>query len=69
MKVNIIKGPLFEQRKEQAQEYLYQVISNKVNRYLGINDPLKKDTYTLSESDITISGFSVYGATGEVPLQ
>lgn len=30
MKVNIIKGPLFEKRQEQAYELLYQIISNKV---------------------------------------
>lgn len=30
MKVNIIKGPLFDQKKQQAQELLYQIISSKV---------------------------------------
>lgn len=29
MKVNIIKGPLFEERREQAYEYLYQIIKRK----------------------------------------
>lgn len=32
MKVTIIKGPMFEQKKEQTQEYLYNVISNKVKK-------------------------------------
>jgi hypothetical protein len=32
MKVTIIKGPLFEERKKQAQEYLYHVISNEVKK-------------------------------------
>lgn len=29
MKVTIIKGPLFEERKNQAQELLYHIISQK----------------------------------------
>jgi hypothetical protein len=30
MKVTIIKGPLFEQRKEQAYELLYKIIKDEV---------------------------------------
>jgi hypothetical protein len=32
MKVTIIKGPMFEQKKAQAQEYIYQVIKNKTQK-------------------------------------
>jgi hypothetical protein len=32
MKVTIIKGPMFEQRKEQAQELLYKVIRSEVKK-------------------------------------
>lgn len=32
MKAKIIKGPLFEERKEQAQRLLYKYISEKVQQ-------------------------------------
>ncbi|CAG9608017.1 hypothetical protein NEOCIP111885_01709 [Pseudoneobacillus rhizosphaerae] len=32
MKVTIIKGPLFEQRKEQAYELLYKIIQEEVKK-------------------------------------
>lgn len=31
MKVKIIKGPHFEERRKKAYEYLYQIIRAKVN--------------------------------------
>lgn len=30
MKVNVIKGPMFEERKKQVQSYIYQIIERKV---------------------------------------